>query len=1184
MMEKMRKILTYLLCISIIMAYVMPAGKVSANEIKQYVAEDDGSLETEINEEYSEKESDIQKETEYMKQTETTNEETSVETHETQDETAETDSIVEESVCDETDEVGEISQIESESVIPSAVEEIDTDNEEETAEEDAETIFSEENFEGETNLAEVEVKEISLFDANNIASGSYENIVWIVDENGKLIIEGTGDYSDGGKAPWAGDARTGKGGDIKSAEVRVTDITSTAGMFSGLYNLKSVDLSGLDTSRVTNMSKMFYECENLIDIDVSGFDTSRVTDMSSMFEQCLRLTSIDMSKCDMGKVTDMSHMFDYCWHIKNIKFGNYDTSQLTNMSRMFYNCLDLENLDLSMIDTGNVTNMSEMFSKCSKLKNINLEGINTENVTSMNKMFFECNSLIEFDARLINTKNLTDMSYMFGNCSSLRKLDFSGLNLDNINIYGMFSGCTSLVELNLGNIKRALPETFANCSSLVSLDLKDLSTKDATSTELMFYNCSNLESLDISSFDTSSVVNMKDMFYGCRKLKSLDLSNFDMSKVITGETKSDDFRVEDMLFGCDSLGTIYTPCNLSKNIHIKLPAAANDVWYKEDGTQLTELPQELDHSIIIKKNEIPNNGKEEYTLNYHEKSLIVGDKFTLMVLDKDGCQYIKDIIWNSSDDKVATVSLNGEVLAIAEGTATITAKISDDIKLKCEVIIKGDEKPKESLYIEEIPDQIYTGKAITPQLKIYYNKILLVKGTDYTVSYKNNIKVGSAVVTIKGKGNLAGSFSKTFEIVPKNIGDADVIVENVAYNYDNKQHKKAPTIIYNGKTLNKDRDFIVEYGQGDFTAEGTYGITIRGIGNFTGASTNAQIVITYKNKNIEKAKVSKLPAKSYNNGKAITLSESELIVTLNGNILKYNTDYQVRYSNNTNVGKAIVIIQGIGEYAGTKKTSFSIKKQLTALSDSMIKNKAMFATMPIMKGGCTPEPLLETDGDTLVKNIDYTVSYKNNKKTGAAAVIIKGKGAYKGSLTVPFIITAKSLESSDLSVRVSDKPYVGRAGKYISNPTITDADGNMLKLNKDYVVESYTANGELLNKKSNPDNGTKITVKINGKGSYTGSTTVSYMLRGIDLSKAQIKVQTKNYTGSAVEISDKDITKAVIKSGQINKTLVLGQDYEIVAYYNNVRKGTATVVFKGIGDYSGEKSVKFRIGAWSFWG
>lgn len=41
--------------------------------------------------------------------------------------------------------------------------------------------------------------------------------------------------------------------------------------------------------------------------------------------------------------------------------------------------------------------------------------------------------------------------------------------------------------------------------------------------------------------------------------------------------------------------------------------------------------------------------------------------------------------------------------------------------------------------------------------------------------------------------------------------------------------------------------------------------------------------------------------------------------------------------------------------------------------------------------------------------------------------------------------------------------------------------------------------------------------------------------------------------------------------------LVYGRDYEVVSYSKNVKKGTATVVFCGKGEYSGEKSVKFKI-------
>lgn len=60
-------------------------------------------------------------------------------------------------------------------------------------------------------------------------------------------------------------------------------------------------------------------------------------------------------------------------------------------------------------------------------------------------------------------------------------------------------------------------------------------------------------------------------------------------------------------------------------------------------------------------------------------------------------------------------------------------------------------------------------------------------------------------------------------------------------------------------------------------------------------------------------------------------------------------------------------------------------------------------------------------------------------------------------------------------------------------------------------------------------------------------------------------------------IKASDITSATIKDGKIKKTLKLGTDYEIAAYRNNIKKGTATVIFKGIGDYAGEKKVQFKI-------
>lgn len=59
----------------------------------------------------------------------------------------------------------------------------------------------------------------------------------------------------------------------------------------------------------------------------------------------------------------------------------------------------------------------------------------------------------------------------------------------------------------------------------------------------------------------------------------------------------------------------------------------------------------------------------------------------------------------------------------------------------------------------------YTGKAITPKPKLSYSGSTLIKGPDYTLSYKNNIKKGTATILIKGKGKYTGSKTVTFKIV-----------------------------------------------------------------------------------------------------------------------------------------------------------------------------------------------------------------------------------------------------------------------------------------------------------------------------------------------------------------------------------------------------------------------------------
>ncbi len=60
----------------------------------------------------------------------------------------------------------------------------------------------------------------------------------------------------------------------------------------------------------------------------------------------------------------------------------------------------------------------------------------------------------------------------------------------------------------------------------------------------------------------------------------------------------------------------------------------------------------------------------------------------------------------------------------------------------------------------------YTGKAITPGVKVVYGSTVLKKGKDYSVAYSNNKKPGIATAKITGIGAYKGSYKATFKIRP----------------------------------------------------------------------------------------------------------------------------------------------------------------------------------------------------------------------------------------------------------------------------------------------------------------------------------------------------------------------------------------------------------------------------------
>ena len=210
-------------------------------------------------------------------------------------------------------------------------------------------------------------------------------------------------------------------------------------------NIKEVDISNLDTSKVVNMQYAFNGCSSLEKINTDKLDTSNVENMSSIFANCTSLESVDLSKLNTKNVTDMSDMFFKCSNLKSIDLSNFDTSNVENMSYMFGDCNGLTEINLNDLNTRKVTSMMAMFTNCKNLKEIDLIDLDTDSVINTSYMFSGCLNLSKLDLSNFNTSNVTDMSCMFASCESLRDVNLENLETKNVkNMKLMFYACRSL--------------------------------------------------------------------------------------------------------------------------------------------------------------------------------------------------------------------------------------------------------------------------------------------------------------------------------------------------------------------------------------------------------------------------------------------------------------------------------------------------------------------------------------------------------------------------------------------------------------------------------------------------------------------------------------------------------------------------------------------------------------------
>lgn len=159
----------------------------------------------------------------------------------------------------------------------------------------------------------------------------------------------------------------------------------------------------VDTRCVTSAQYMFPN--DLREVDVSKWDTSKITNMSSMFGGT-QIQNIDVSNWDTSKVTALNHIFNACQNLQYVDVSNWDTSSVTRVQNAFYRCSKLQMLDLVKWDMSNVTTCTLMLSNCSVMTSI--IGYRTYDEVSSNNI--GCLNGLKISLAIVNTNNLDHAS------------------------------------------------------------------------------------------------------------------------------------------------------------------------------------------------------------------------------------------------------------------------------------------------------------------------------------------------------------------------------------------------------------------------------------------------------------------------------------------------------------------------------------------------------------------------------------------------------------------------------------------------------------------------------------------------------------------------------------------------------------------------------------------------------
>ncbi|MBR0273560.1 MAG: hypothetical protein IJQ59_05650 [Bacteroidaceae bacterium] len=396
---------------------------------------------------------------------------------------------------------------------------------------------------------------------------------------------------------------------------------------------------------------------------------------------------------------------------------------------------------------------------------------------------------------------------------------------------------------------------------------------------------------------------------------------------------------------------------------------------------------------------------------------------------------------------------------------------------------------------------VYNGTEQKPAVTVKDGETTLVEGTDYTLTYANNVNVGTATVTATGIGNYTGTQTKEFSITQADMTiTAPTAKEGLVYTTQPQALANAGTVEGGELFYSLDNQtWAKTVPTGTDAKEYTVYYKIEADANHKAVEPQSFKVT------IDQATLTSMSLAETNFIYNQTEREAQVVYVNAGTIVVPSTSYDLTGNKATNVGNYTAKVTGKGNFKGEVTAQWSI-----VAANASLFELTLGTTEYIYDGTAkTPTVTVKDGSAVLTEGTDYTLAYTANIAAGTATVTATGKGNYSGTKTATFTIkpatlTSVTLEEAEFSYNF-DNPVAQTVG-------IAEVKaGNLVVPAAQYEVEGNTQT----------DPGT-YTVTVTGKTNFTGSVTADFVIL------RQVVDGEGEKTETGEEVDDIDMTVSVV--------------------------------------------------------